>query len=136
MNDMIHGNEQQCPLDIFPLQMYLKSMKVAEKDRVVYGMIEEEYQRCKEAFHALQAKIEQYPKGALNVRKKKYKGKDYSYHYLVSREEGKVVNRHVAKENIPRVREQIEERDKYKKELKAYAKRIAYLERLMKASRL
>jgi len=32
------------------------------------------------------------------------------------------------------VREQIEEREKYKKELKAYAKRMAYLERLMKAS--
>jgi hypothetical protein len=111
-------------------------MKVAEKDRVVYGLLEEEYHRCKEALHSLQAKIEQYPKGALNVRKKEYKGKEYSYHYLVSREGGKVVNRHVAKESIPHVRDQLKERDKYKKEIKVYSKRMAYLERLLNASKL
>ncbi len=109
-------------------------MKVAEKDRVVYGMLEEEYHRCKETLHSLQAKIKQYPKGALNVRKKEHKGKEYSYHYLVSREGGKVVNCHVSKESIPHVRDQLKERDKYKKEITAYSKRIAYLERLLKAS--
>ena len=39
-------------------------------------MLEEEYHRCKEALHALKAKIEQYPKGALNVRKKNTKEKN------------------------------------------------------------
>jgi hypothetical protein len=72
----------------------------------------------------------------LNVRKKEYKGKEYSYHYLVSREGGKVVNRHVAKESIPHVRDQLKERDKYKKEIKVYSKRMAYLERLLNASKL
>jgi hypothetical protein len=110
-------------------------MKVVEKDRVVHGLLEEEYHRCKEALHSLKAKIELYPKGALNVRKKEHKGKEYSYHYLVSREGSKIVNRHVAKESIPLLRDQLKERDKYKKEIKAYSKRMAYLERLLNTSK-
>jgi hypothetical protein len=100
-------------------------MKVAEKDRVVHGMLEEEYRRCKDALQSLQDKIERYPKGTLNVRKKQHKGKEYSYHYLVSREGGKVVNRHVARESIPPLQDQ----------LKSYKKRIAYLEGLLNTSK-
>ena len=110
-------------------------MKVAEKDRVIHGMLEEEYRRCKDALQSLQDKIERYPKGTLNVRKKQHKGKEYSYHYLVSREGGKVVNRHVARESIPPLRDQLKERDKYKKEIQSYKKHVAYLEGLLNTSK-
>jgi hypothetical protein len=110
-------------------------MKVAEKDVVVQGMLEEEYQRCQEVLKSLLEKVDQYPKGALNKRKKKYKGKEYAYYYIVSREEGKVVNRHVSEEDLPEVRNQIKQRDKHNKEIKLYKKRIKYLERLLKISK-
>lgn len=110
-------------------------MKVEEKDGVVHGMLEDEYQRCRDALQSLQEKIKLYPKGALNVRKKKYKGKEYSYHYLISREDGKVMNRHVPEENISQLSNQLKERDLYKKEIQSYKKRIAYLERLLKTSK-
>lgn len=109
-------------------------MKVAEKDKVVQGMLEDEYQRCKDALQSLKNKIKHYPKGTMNVRKKKYKGKEYSYHYLVSREGGKIVNRHVPERNIPLLNSQLEERDVCRKEIRSYEKRIAYLEKLLKTS--
>ncbi|MBN2298735.1 MAG: hypothetical protein JXM72_09080 [Deltaproteobacteria bacterium] len=111
-------------------------MKVAEKDVVVQGMLEEEYQRCHEVLNSLLEKVAQYPKGSLNKRKKKYMGKEYLYHYIVSREEGRVVNRHVSEEDLPELRSQIEQRDKYNKEIKAYKKRMKYLERLLKIPKL
>ncbi|HPX19264.1 MAG: hypothetical protein WDA72_10050 [Desulfomonilia bacterium] len=110
-------------------------MNVEEKDRVVHGMLEDEYQRCQDVLHSLQEKIKLFPKGALNVRKKKYKGKEYSYHYLISREGGKIVNRHIPEENLSQLSNQLKERDLCKKEIQSYKKRIAYLERLLKTSK-
>lgn len=107
-------------------------MKVAEKDSVVHGMLEDEYGRCREIIKALQAKAKNYPKGALNVRRKQSKGKEYIYHYLVRRDGQKVVNRHIAAEDLPELQRQIEERDKYRKEILAYKKRMVYLEKLLK----
>jgi hypothetical protein len=109
-------------------------MRVAENDKVVQGMLEDEYHRCRDALQSLYEKIRQYPKGALNVRKKKYKGKEYSYHYLVSREGGKIVNRHIAEKNIPNLNSQLKARDLCRKEIRSYEKRIAYLERILKTS--
>lgn len=106
-------------------------MKVAEKDKVVHGMLEDEYQRCRDALQSLHKKLKHYPKGRLNVRKKKYKDKEYSYHYLVFREGGKIVNRHVAEKNLPHLNNQLKERDVYKIEIHSYEKRITYLERLL-----
>jgi len=109
-------------------------MKVAEKDNVVHGMLEDEFRRSQEVVQALQAKLKNYPKGALNVRGKKLKIKIF-YHYLVRRDEGKIVNLHVAEQNLPKIKKQIEEREKCRKEMLAYKKRILYLAKLLKKSK-
>ncbi len=109
-------------------------MKVAEKDNVVHGMLKEEYERCLDVVKSLQARLENYPKGALNVRRKKIKEKEYGYHYLVRREGKNVVNQHIAAENLPALKKQLGERDKYKKEILAYKNRLVYLEKLLKKS--
>jgi len=108
-------------------------MKVAEKDPAVHGLLEEECRRCRDVLSALTEKVAQYPKGALNARKKGYKEKEYVYHYLVVREAGQVVNRHVSKVALPELQHQLEQRDKVLREIQVYRKRIAYLEKLLKA---
>jgi hypothetical protein len=107
-------------------------MKVVETDRAVQGLLEEEYRRCQEVLAALTAQAAKYPSGSLNLRKKRYKGKEYAYHYLVAREEGRVVNRHVPEAELPELERQLELRDKCLKEMRAYRKRIAYLEKLLR----
>ncbi len=110
-------------------------MKVAEKDNVVHGMLEDEFRRSQEVVQALQAKLNNYPRGALNVRAKKVKDKKYFYHYLVWRDGGKIVNLHVAEQNLPKIKKQIVEREKCRKEILAYKKRILYLAKLLKKSK-
>ena len=110
-------------------------MKVAEKDKAVRGLLEEEYRRCRDVLAALSKKAERYPKGSLNVRKKRYKRREYSYHYLVAREEGRVVNRHIPEAELPEFQRQLAERDKCRKEIQAYKKRIAYLGKLLRLPR-
>ena len=110
-------------------------MKVEEKDVAVRGLLEEEYRRCRDVLASLSGKAALYPKGSLNVRKKAYKDKEYAYHYLVSREHGRVVNRHIPETELSELRLQLEQRDKCRKEIQAYKKRIAYLERLLKKPR-
>lgn len=122
-------------LYVFPLQGYFIDIKVAEKDSAVRGLLEEEYRRCRDVLAALSAKAAQYPKGSLHVRKKGYKGKEYAYHYLVARVEGRVVNRHIPEEEVPDVQQRLEQRDKCLKEMQAYKKRIVYLERLLQMPR-
>ena len=107
-------------------------MKVAEKDIVVQGILEDEYGRCREVIEALNAKANNYPKGALNVRRKQCNGKEYVYHYLVRREGKKVVNQHIAEKDLPQLQKQIEEREKTRKEILTYKKRMVYLEKLLK----
>ena len=106
-------------------------MKVAEKDKAVRGLLEEEYRRCRDVLASLSDKAAHYPKGSLHVRKKIYKGKEYAYHYLVAREQGRVVNRHIREAEMHDLRQQLEQRDKYRKEIQAYRKRITYLEKLL-----
>lgn len=110
-------------------------MRVAENDNAVRGLLEEEYKRCREVLAALSNKEAQYPKGALNVRKKGYKGKEYAYHYLVAREAGRVVNRHIPEVELPELQRQLEQRDKCRNEMKVYKQRIAYLEKLLQRPR-
>lgn len=107
-------------------------MKVAERDRVIHGMLEEEYRRCREVLQAIRTKAETLPKGALNVRRKQIKGNEYVYHYLVRRDGKKVVNQHVSEKDLPALQKQIEERNKYRKEILIYKKRMVYLERLLR----
>ena len=107
-------------------------MKVAERDGVIHGMLEEEYRRGREVFQALLAKAEHLPKGALNARRKQVQGKEYLYHYLVRREGKRVINQHVSEKDLQELKKQIAERDKYREEILVYKKRIAYLERLLR----
>jgi len=106
-------------------------MRVAEKDSVVHGMLEDEYGRCREVIEALLAKEENYPKGALNVRRKQNKGKEYVYHYLVRRDGKKVINRHISERELPELQKQIEEREKCRMEIREYRKRMVYLQKLL-----
>jgi hypothetical protein len=107
-------------------------MKVAERDRVIHGMLEEEYRRSREVLLALLAKAEKLPKGALNVRRKQVQGNEYVYHYLVRREGKRVINQHVSEKDLPELKKLIVERDRYRKEIEIYKKRMAYLERLLR----
>ena len=107
-------------------------MKVAEKDNAVQGMLEDEYRRCREVVAALRKKLELYPKGSLNVRRKYYNDKEYVYHYLVSRDGSHVINRHVSAGELSELREQLEQRDRCRKEIQSYRNRMAYLEKLLK----
>jgi hypothetical protein len=106
-------------------------MKVAEKDIVVHGMLEDEYERCREIIGALLTKVENYPRGALNIRRKQNKRQEYVYHYLVRRDGKKVINRHISEKELPEIQKLIEEREKCRKEIRAYKKRMTYLEKLL-----
>ena len=110
-------------------------MNVVEKDPAVAGLLRDEHRRCLEVLAALQEKVALLPRGALNVRKKAVGGKSYGYHYLVFREGRKVVNQHIPKRDLPALRAQLKERDQCRKEIAAYRRRIAYLERLLKERR-
>jgi hypothetical protein len=110
-------------------------MRVVEKDNVVHGMLEDEYRRSQEIVNVLNAKVKNCLRGALNVRRKKIKDKEYIYHYLVRRDGKKIVNLHVAEKDLPRLKKQIEEREKLRKEILAYKKRRAYLAKLLKKSK-
>src|SRR3989339_1891026 len=101
-------------------------MKVADKDEVIHNMLEEEYRRCREVLQALRTKAENLPKGALNVRRKQVRGNEYVYHYLVRREGKRVINQHVSEKDLPELKKMIAERDKYKKEIQVYKKRMVY----------
>jgi|WetSurMetagenome_2_1015567.scaffolds.fasta_scaffold1888463_1 hypothetical protein len=107
-------------------------MKVAKRDPVIHGMLEEEYRRSSEVLQTLFAKAEGLPKGALNVRRKQVQGNEYVYHYLVRREGKKVVNQHVSEKDLQELKKLIAERDKYRKEIEVYKMRMAYLERLLR----
>lgn len=107
-------------------------MKVAEKDEAVHGLLEEEYHRCRDALQSLLERMANFPRGTLHVRKKRYKGKEYAYHYMVSREGEKVVNRHVSEKDLALLSDKLKQRDRYKKEIHAYRKRMVYLEHLLK----
>ena len=106
-------------------------MKVAERDPAVDGILEEEYRRCLEALSSLQAKASGLPKGALNVRRKFCQGKEYRYHYLVLRQDGRVVNRHVPEKEVMELKKRLEQRDKIRQEMGVYRKRITYLKKLL-----
>jgi hypothetical protein len=49
----------------------------------------------------------------------------------VHREAGRVVNRHVPVAELPALRKQLAERDKFREEVRTYKRRVAHLERLM-----
>jgi hypothetical protein len=54
----------------FHYLLKILSSKVAEKDNIVHSILEDEYRRSQEVVKTLHAKAGNYPKGALNVRRK------------------------------------------------------------------
>lgn len=107
-------------------------MKVVEKDRVINGMLSDEFNRCREMLNSLKKSASVMPKGVLNKRKKKYKGKVYFYQSLKYRDGNKVINRHISADEGPELSKRLEQRKKIIKEMQVYKKKIAYLSKILK----
>lgn len=110
-------------------------MKVVEKDRVIGGMLRDELKRCQEMLDGLEKSISMLPKGSINERKKHYKGKVYSYHYLKYRDGDKVISKHLSNGEVQEILEKLALRKKYIKEIQSYKKRIAYLNKILHAGK-
>ena len=106
-------------------------MKVVEKDAAVHGLLEDELKRCREVLASLKVKLDQYPKGALNIRRKRYKDKEYKYYYLVVRKNNQVINRHIPTKEAHELKKRLTERNRIREEILVYRKRIAYLDKLI-----
>ena len=108
-------------------------MKVVENDKVVGGMLRDELKRCEEMLNGLRKAVFALPKGAISERKKHYKKKVYSYYYLKYRDGQKVISKHIPHCEIQEVKEKLSVRKKYEKEIRSYEKRIAYLNKILRA---
>jgi hypothetical protein len=106
-------------------------MKVVEKDKLVNGMLREELERCRDMVSSLEQEISHLPRGSLHVRKKQYKKKKYRYYYLKYREGGKSVSRHIPDRQLEILKNELEKRSDYQKEIKAYKARIEYLGKIL-----
>jgi hypothetical protein len=106
-------------------------MKVVEKDKVISGMLSDELRRCHEMLDGLEKSLSALPKGVLRKRRKRYKGKEYSYYYLKYREGKRVVNKHISNEKVKEISDGLALRKKYENEIQSYKKKIAYLNKIM-----
>jgi hypothetical protein len=106
-------------------------MKVVEKDRVIRGMLIDEMKRCREMLGQLEKSVAALPKGVINKRKKKYKDRIYYYYCLKYRDGLKVISRHIPDGDLQEIAEKLKSRKKYEKEILAYKKKIAYLNKLL-----
>ena len=97
-------------------------MKVVENDRVISGMLNSELKRYREMCDGLEKSILGLPKGVLSERKKRYKNKAYYYFSLKYRNGKHVINKHVPKDQVPLILNQINKRKKLEKELLSYKK--------------
>lgn len=118
-------------LAIFHHNRHNDSMKVAEKDKVISGMLLDELKRCQEMLHDLEKSVSVLPRGALNKRKKRYKDKVYNYYCLKYREGKKVISKHIPSNELEGIVKQLELRKKYEKEIGYYKKRIVYLNKIL-----
>ncbi|MBI5074406.1 MAG: hypothetical protein HZB62_04460 [Nitrospirae bacterium] len=103
-----------------------------EKDKVISGMLRDELNRCREMFDNLEKTVSGLPRGSINERKKRYKEKEYSYHYLKYRDGEKIVSKHIPNKDVQYVLKKLELRKKYEKEIQSYQKKIAYLNKILK----
>jgi len=108
-------------------------MQVVEKDKVISGMLRDEFKRCHEMLASLQNALEELPKGVLSERKKRYKEKAYSYYSLKYRDGKKVVNKHIPSDQASALLKKLEQRKKIEKEAQAYKKKINYVSKMLKA---
>ncbi len=110
-------------------------MKVVEKDKIISGMLKDEWKRCKEMYVSLGKSVSVLPKGVVNRRNKRYKNRVYSYYCLKYRKGKKVFNKHIAKEKLQDILKKLDMRKKYEKEIQSYKKKIAYLNKIMRAGK-
>jgi hypothetical protein len=110
------------------------AMKVVEKDRIVSGMLNDEYNRCLEMVAELERAASMLPKGSLQQRKKHYKGSEYYYYFLKYREGGQSISKHVAEKDVEAVKEGVALRKKYEQQIKGFKSRMAYLNQILGAS--
>ncbi|HMK50813.1 MAG TPA: hypothetical protein VK435_12220, partial [Thermodesulfovibrionales bacterium] len=99
------------------------------------GMLQDELHRCQEMLEGLQKAISELPKGVINERKKQYRDKAYSYHYLKYREGKRVFNKHIAEKDLQDILKKLKLRKKYEKEIQSYKKKIAYLNKILSPGR-
>lgn len=107
-------------------------MDVVKEDIVIYGMLNEELERCHRMAAALSASISLLPKGSIHQRNLKQKGKVYVSYFRKFREEGKSVYSHVPKSEVDSFKEKIADRKRKSEELKKIKNRINYLNKLLK----
>lgn len=119
-------------LALFHHKKHIMSMQVVEKDKVISGMLRDELNRCREMFDNLEKTVSGLPRGSINERKKRYKEKEYSYHYLKYRDGEKIVSKHIPNKDVQYVLKKLELRKKYEKEIQSYQKKIAYLNKILK----
>ena len=122
-------------LALFHHTKHNKSMKVVEKDKVISGMLRDELKRCQEMLESLEKSVSGLPKGAMSERKKRYMNKVYSYYYLKYREGKKVISKHVPNREVQEILKKLALRKKYEKEMQSYEKKIAYLNKILRAGK-
>ena len=109
-------------------------MNVVENDNAIRGMLIDELKRCQEMVGDLEKAASALPRGVLNLRKKRYKEKEYLYYYLKYREGRKVISKHIPKDEVDRIKNGLELRKRYEREIKSFIKRIGYLNKLLGSS--
>ena len=112
--------------------LYNIGMKQVEKDRLVQGVLMDELRRSQEMVRLLEDEAADLPRGSLHLRRKKYKDRNYEYHYLKYWEDGRSVSVHVPRADLDRLKEELERRKAYENEIRKYRGRIRYLERILK----
>jgi hypothetical protein len=110
-------------------------MKVVEKDRVISGMLRDELKLCQEILDSLEKSVSELPKGAISKRKKRYKNKVYFYYCLKYREGEEVISKHVPDREVQEILKKLAMRKKYEKEMQSYEKKIAYLNKILRAGK-
>lgn len=108
-------------------------MKVVEKDRIISGLLRDEYQRCQEMVSELERAASALPKGSLQQRKKHHKGNEYAYHFLKYREGSQSISKHVSEKDVESIREGVARRKKYEQQIKGFKSRMAYLKKILGA---
>ena len=103
-----------------------------EKDKHIYGILQEELERCRGMVISLQKELSNLPKGSVHRREKKYGKKKYIYHYLKYRQSGKSVSKYIAKKELEGVIQKLQDRKCFEKEMNCYTARMKYLEKISK----
>jgi hypothetical protein len=98
-------------------------------------MLRDELKRCQEMLGSLEKSVSELPKGSISERKKRYKDRIYSYYYLKYREGEKVISKHVPNRELQEILKKLAIRKKYEKEVQSYEKKIAYLNRILRADK-